>query len=291
MAGSDHDREARRVSSARGAALAFAASIVASLGLATVYIRGGQAQLEGALLATVLGGICIGLILWAKHLMPSGPATQQRAVTLAGTGDLEEAEESFGEGAELIGRRRFLGRMLAGAIGAFGVAALFPVRSLGGRPDGVLGHTAWRSGLRAVTDAGQPVRPADLAVNGVITVFPETAIGNAEAQTLLIHLPDGDYRPLPGREDWAPGNVVGFSKVCTHAGCPVGLYRSDSMELYCPCHQSVFEVLKAARPSEGPATRALPQLPLTLDTDGYLIAQGDFPEPIGPGYWNRDRRG
>jgi ubiquinol-cytochrome c reductase iron-sulfur subunit len=196
-------------------------------------------------------------------------------------------EESFGEGAATIGRRRFLGRLLAVSLGAFGVAAVFPIRSLGTRPGRALFHTSWRKGSRAVTDAGQPIRPADLPVDGVLTVFPEGAVGTEDSQTLLIRLPPGAYRALPGREDWAPGDVVAFSKICTHAGCPVGLYRADSQELYCPCHQSVFEVLQGAKPVSGPATMPLPQLPMEIDSDGYLVAQSDFTEPVGPGFWNR----
>jgi ubiquinol-cytochrome c reductase iron-sulfur subunit len=80
---------------------------------------------------------------------------------------------------------------------------------------------------------------------------------------------------------------VAFSKVCTHAGCPVGLYQPSSHELFCPCHQSAFNVLDAAAPTAGPATRPLPQLPLAVDENGFLIASGDYPEPVGPGFWSR----
>jgi ubiquinol-cytochrome c reductase iron-sulfur subunit len=276
--------------STRPSALAFTATILAALGLAVVYVRGGQPQLEGALLAVAFGGVSVGVIFWAKRLMPRGPDTQARAVVPPQLAERGEAEDVFEEGAERIGRRRFLGRMLAAALGAIGVALVVPIRSLGGAPGSALFHTSWHPGSRAVTEDGQPVLAADLAVNTELTVFPEGAVGDAESQTLLIRLPAGDYRPLPGREDWAPDDVVGFSKVCTHAGCPVGLYRADTMELYCPCHQSVFEVLQAAKPSGGPATRPLPQLPLTTDDQGYLVAQSDYTEPIGPGFWNRDQR-
>ena len=81
--------------------------------------------------------------------------------------------------------------------------------------------------------------------------------------------------------------IVAFSKVCTHAGCPVGLYRSSSRELLCPCHQSTFDVLDGCRPVFGPAARSLPHLALEVGDDGYLMAQHDYTEPIGPGYWNR----
>lgn len=271
----------------RGAALAFGVSALASLGLAATYVFSDQPQLEGALLGVALGGLAVGLVTWARFLMPTGPYTQARKVSPARSGAIQEAEEAFEEGAATIGRRRFLGRFLAVALGAFGVAAVFPIRSLGTRPGRALFHTSWRGGSRAVTDAGTPLRPDDLPVDGVLTVFPDGAVGVEDSQTLLIRLPAGAYRPLPGRETWAPGDVVAFSKICTHAGCPVGLYRADSKELYCPCHQSVFEVLEAARPAGGPATRALPQLPLDVDDQGYLIARSDYTEPVGPGFWNR----
>jgi ubiquinol-cytochrome c reductase iron-sulfur subunit len=278
------------MSPTRGAVISFLASALASVGLLAVYIRGGQPQLEGALLGVALGGISVGLIYWAKRLMPHGPDTQARDVTPPQVSAREEAEESFEEGAEGIGRRRFLTRMLGLAIAAFAVAVVDPIRSLGEAPGNSLFHTAWRPGSRAVTEQGTLVRASDLPVDGVLTVFPEGAINDAESQTLLIHLPPGDYRPLPGRETWAPDNVVAFSKVCTHAGCPVGLYRADSKELFCPCHQSVFEVLDGAKPSEGPAVMPLPQLPLSVDDQGFLVAQSDFTVPVGPGFWNRNRK-
>jgi ubiquinol-cytochrome c reductase iron-sulfur subunit len=272
---------------ARLAAFAFVLSALASLGLAVVYVLGGQPQLEGILLGVGLGGLAVGLIAWAKHLMPTGPFVQARKVRLGRATELEEVAEQLDESVATIGRRRFLGRLLAVSLGAFGIAAVFPIRSLGTRPGRSLFHTSWRKGSRAVTDAGQPIRPADVPVDGVLTVFPEGAIGREDSQTLLIRLPVGDYRPLPGREGWAPDDVVGFSKICTHAGCPVGLYRADSKELYCPCHQSVFEVLDGARPAAGPATTPLPQLPLDVDAEGYLVARSDYTEPVGPGFWNR----
>ncbi|HEY4939098.1 MAG TPA: Rieske 2Fe-2S domain-containing protein [Actinomycetota bacterium] len=274
---------------ARLAALAFVVSTLASLSLAVVYVLGGQAQLEGILLGVGLGGLGVGLVAWAKHLMPTGPFVQARKVTLARAGEIEEVEESFEEGAATIGRRRFLARLLAVSLGAFGVAAVFPIRSLGTSPGRQLFHTSWRKGSRAVTDAGQPIRPAELPVDSVLTVFPEGAVGVEDSQTLLIRLPAGDYRPLPGRDGWAPGDVVAFSKICTHAGCPVGLYRADTNQLFCPCHQSVFDVLQGAKPAGGPATTALPQLPLDVDGEGYLVARSDYTEPVGPGFWNRNR--
>jgi ubiquinol-cytochrome c reductase iron-sulfur subunit len=277
------------MSGVRVAVAAFVLSTLASLGVAVTYILGGQTQVEGVLLGVGLGGIAVGLVGWAKHLMPTGPFVQRRSVTLGKRRTGREVEESLEEGAETIGRRGFLLKLLGASLGAFGVAAVFPIRSLGTRPGKALFHTSWRSGSRAVTGDGAPVRPRDLPENGVITVFPEGAIGSEDSQTLLIRLPAGAYRPLPGREQWAPGDVVAFSKVCTHAGCPVGLYRADSQQLFCPCHQSVFDVLRGAAPSGGPATLPLPQLPLDVDADGYVVARSDYPVPVGPAFWNRGR--
>jgi ubiquinol-cytochrome c reductase iron-sulfur subunit len=118
-------------------------------------------------------------------------------------------------------------------------------------------------------------------------VFPAGHIGAPDAATMLIKLPPDVVRVAPGRAGWTPGGNVAYSKVCTHAGCPVAIYRRKSYQLYCPCHQSVFDVLDAARPIGGPATRALPQLALDVDQDGYLVARGDFSEPIGPDSWDR----
>jgi ubiquinol-cytochrome c reductase iron-sulfur subunit len=90
-----------------------------------------------------------------------------------------------------------------------------------------------------------------------------------------------------GRETWGPEGYVAFSKVCTHAGCPVGLYQQQFKKLLCPCHQSTFDVADGASVSFGPATRPLPQLPLEVDDDGFLRAQSDYQEPVGPGFWDR----
>jgi ubiquinol-cytochrome c reductase iron-sulfur subunit len=116
-------------------------------------------------------------------------------------------------------------------------------------------------------------------------LFPEGHAGAADAQTLLIRLPR--EVPAPGPEDWTVEGAVAFSKICTHAGCPVGLYEAASRELFCPCHQSTFSVDDGARPRFGPATRPLPQLPIGVDTRGFVVALSDYQEPVGPGFWTR----
>ena len=117
----------------------------------------------------------------------------------------------------------------------------------------------------------------------VRTVRPADA--PADSQAVLMRVTPGLIVPVDGRETWAPEGLIAYSKVCTHAGCPVGLYQPDTHQLLCPCHQSAFDVLNGAKPVVGPAAWPLPQLPLHLDPDGILRARGDFSDPIGPGYW------
>jgi len=176
--------------------------------------------------------------------------------------------------------------MLLVALGALGAAAVFPIRSLGPKPGRSLFETAWRRGTRLVTAEGTPVAATNLPVGGVLTVFPEGHTGSADSQTVLVRVDPSTFQPLPGRATWSPEGYLAYSKICTHAGCPVGLYEQSSNSLFCPCHQSVFDVLDGAKPIGGPATRPLPQLPLEVGADGFLRAQGDYPEPVGPGFWN-----
>jgi ubiquinol-cytochrome c reductase iron-sulfur subunit len=269
----------------RAVALAFGLSTLAGLGLAAVYLAGGQPQLEGALLFVSLGGLGAGLTLWVHRLMPSGVVTEPRRPSGSPAEDRRAMEESL-ERAETMGRRRFLTRMLLAAAGALGIAALFPIRSLGPSPGRSLLETSWRRGLRLVDRDGVPVRATDLVADSVTTVFPEGHVGEADAQTLLIKVDPQDLDLPPGREDWVPEGNLAYSKVCTHAGCPVGLYRAETSELLCPCHQSTFDVLRGAEPVFGPATRPLPQLPIEVDADGFLVASGGFSAPVGPGFWD-----
>jgi ubiquinol-cytochrome c reductase iron-sulfur subunit len=273
------------VNRGRGLILAaLGASMAASIGVTVVYALGGQPQIEGVLLGIALGGIAVGLVLFGHRVLPGGHFVQARDV-VPPTTHRPEVAASFEEGAGPIERRRLIATAFAGSIALLGAAAVFPIRSLGTRPGRQLDHTSWRRGLRAVTDAGRPLRVDGLDPDSVVTVFPEGHEGSADSQTLLIRLPGG-VAP-PGPRDWTVNGVVAFSKICTHAGCPVGLYQTDTQELFCPCHQSTFSVPEGARPTFGPATRPLPQLPIGLDGDGFIIALSDYTEPVGPGFWNR----
>lgn len=269
----------------RAVTAAFGASAAASVALAVVYAQGGDPQLEGALLLVSLGGIACGLVVFARRALPGGHFVEERDVTPQAAAERPEAAAAFEEGAAPLERRRLLARTLGLALGALGVAAVFPVRSLGERPGRSLYRTDWRPGRRVVTEDGAPLRPEQLAPNSVVTVYPEGHAESGDSQTLLIRLPDDVS--APGPDGWAVGSLCAFSKICTHAGCPVGLYQAATQELFCPCHQSTFSVPAGAEPTFGPATRPLPQLPLAVDAAGFLVAQADFSEPVGPGFWTR----
>jgi ubiquinol-cytochrome c reductase iron-sulfur subunit len=207
--------------------------------------------------------------------MPQGPHVEERETVPAEVAERPAVEETMGKRTAEIGRRRFLGRLAGFALAALGVAAVLPIRSLGTRPGRSLFQTAWHAGARLVRSNGSLVRASDVAVDSILTVFPEGHTEDGDAPAVLIRL--------------SGGGLVAYSKLCTHAGCPVGLYQAETKQLFCPCHQSVFAMTEGARPTSGPATRPLPSLPIATSSDGYLVATGDFSAPVGPGFWNRDR--
>ncbi|HEX2027407.1 MAG TPA: Rieske 2Fe-2S domain-containing protein [Nitriliruptorales bacterium] len=272
------------------ATLSFLIAIVGALAFAVVYIRGPEVvpaytQLLGVSAMLAFGGAGAGVVFWAHGLMPQGPDIEKRKFTGPSPEERERTATVLKESTEAIGRRGLLGRLLFGALGAIGVAMLLPFRSLGRAPFPERARTGWKAGRRLVTEDGRPVRIDEMAENSVLTVFPERRVRDADSQTLLLRLPPEIIRPLEGRESWSPEGHIAYSKVCTHAGCPVGLYQVDTQRLLCPCHHSAFSVLRGATPIFGPATRPLPQLPLGVDREGYLIALGDYDVPVGAGFW------
>lgn len=294
---SDRDRRAR-AASAGLAATAFVLGILGMLAFMVVYalgeggLGGGFTQWLGLSAAVGLGGIGAGLVVWAHGLMPRGPHVEERPFPAPNPEDRREAVAAFKGGEGEIGRRSLLGRLLAAALGVTGLAALFPLRSLAPDPFPARATTGWRRGLRLVNEDGEAIRSDQMAMNSFVTAFPEGRVGEADSQLALLRVQPDAITPVPGRENWAPDGHVAYSKVCTHLGCPVGLYQVQSQRLLCPCHQSAFRVLEGAEPIFGPATRPLPQLPLSIDDEGFLVADGDFSEPIGPGFWTwPSRRG
>jgi ubiquinol-cytochrome c reductase iron-sulfur subunit len=268
----------------RVVASAFAVTMVTGVALLVVYASGGQTQIEGVLLAVCLASLGIGIVVWAEYLMQT-PVVDEARHPFASSAATPALSEVLDEEAGFT-RRRFLVGMLFGALAGLGAALAIPALSLGPAPGRELFTTSWTPGKRLVGIDGIAVRAVDLEIGSVATVFPEGDPGSAKAQTLLIRVPPGALRLPPDRLAGAPDGYVAYSKVCTHAGCPVGLYLASEQQLVCPCHQSTFDVLDGATPIMGPAGRALPQLPITMADDGTFTALGDFPEPVGPAFWN-----
>jgi ubiquinol-cytochrome c reductase iron-sulfur subunit len=275
------------VTPARFAAVWLTLAALAALGLTVVYVQGGQPQLEGILLAVSLCGIGAALMTWSKFLMADiSEETQDRHIAPPSAPEVRGAEEAFGSGVREMGRRTALARLLVGAAALLGVAALFPIRSLGRAPRAALDRTSWTPGARLVTADGEAVRDDTLEVGSFTTVFPEGFAGSSDSQAVLIRVEPDELQLPPDDAAGAPEGLVAYSKLCTHAGCPIGLYLAATHELRCPCHQSTFDVLDGAKPVYGPAPKPLPQLPVEIGDDHVLRATGDFTAPVGPSYWN-----
>ncbi len=265
----------------------FWVAALACVGLAVLYWRGGQPQAEGGLLAVAAGAFATGMITWSHRLLPQGPFTEELEPIPSAPAERARFEADLERGG-VLSRRRLIVRSLGAAVVAIVAAFLFPVRSLGPAPTGAeLDDTPWARGKRLVTSDGTPVAARGVPLNGLVSVFPEGALESQLGQAVLMRVDPGLIQPRTGRETWSPDGLIAYSKVCTHAGCPVGLFEAISYQLLCPCHQSTFDVLRGARPIFGPAAVSLPQLPLYIDGDGNVRAGGGFSSPPGPSYWNR----
>lgn len=254
-------------------------SMAGSVGFMIAYATQQSTQWEGFGVAVAFAGLLVAALGWARWILPPQEVTDLRDTYPQPVNERAAQAEGYAHGVAELTRRTWLTRLIGAAFGLFGLAALFPIASLGPRPGDKLFHTRWKRGSRLTRIDGTHVRSGDLNVNAVETVFPEDAIGDAQSVTVLLRVPEGLVRD-------ADRGYLAYSKVCTHAGCPVALYRAADRELVCPCHQSVFDVTKNAAVLSGPADHPLPRLPLETDAQGYLRAAGDFPAPVGPGFWN-----
>lgn len=282
-AGVEQTRKERRVSAAVLAC--FVAAAVAGSGLAVAYWTNGDPGVQGASLGACFLLLALGLVLWAHHLLPNGPFLEEYPDMQSPPAKEAAVLATLDRGG--IGRRR----VLLGSLGAVGVTvgagAVSTLRSLGPAPNS-LASTVWKERLRLVNSDGAPLKVGDLPVGGEMSVYPEGYTELPMVSAMLIQLPPGANHPLPGRASWTPHDLICYSKVCSHAGCPVNLYDRLSMNMECPCHQSTFAVRFGGVPIFGPAAGSLAQLPLTVDPDGTLRSAGDFSQPPGPVFWHYD---
>lgn len=264
---------------------AFAAALASGAGFMFIYWTGGSNLLLGGTFALCLGSIGLGLMLWAHWLMLSKEAIEPRENLQSPEPEREAALQAFREGKHDVQRRMFLTWFSLSAITMLAAMFVSLFRSFGRPPGPSLFDTVWSRGQRLTTLGGKPV-PADaLQPGSTLVVFPQDSIGDEKAQTVLVRVKE-EFLNLPAeRANWAPMGYLAYSRVCTHAGCAVGLYETTTDLLLCPCHQSTFDVLRAGVPTSGPADRPLPQLPLYIDSQGYLCAGGAFTQPPGPGFW------
>jgi ubiquinol-cytochrome c reductase iron-sulfur subunit len=255
----------------------------------------------GGALGAGMFALGFGVTAWGKYLMPQGPFVEERH-TLAKSPEERDALSAalVERTAVVIKRRKMLGGLLASGAGIMGIVLAFPLlRSLGPLPKDTFDESDWKAGTVLVDSNGQPVRRETLVAGGIMTVYPRNQVrieggqvtftdqGLATDQTVLIRLPGGAFTTMPGRENWTPDGYVAYSKVCTHLGCPVGLYERELELLVCPCHQSIFNVRTGAVPQFGPAPRPLPQLALGYNDQGYLVATAPYDQALGPGFFER----
>ena len=241
--------------------------------------------------------IGFGAVHWAKTLMPDQEVIAYRHTLRSEEKDRDEFVKAAKVGAEEagLGRRPLIKRSLFAALGLAGIPAVVMLRDLGPLPGNALNETSWKTGTRLVTDPGdRPIKASDLEVGGVAQVMPELAPGNkrtlediAKDAVLLVRLRPSEFQLNAERLSWTHQGIIAFSKICSHMGCAVALYEQTTKHLLCPCHQSTFDVTRAAKVIFGPSARPLPQLAITVDADGYLIAKQPFTEAVGPSFWER----
>jgi ubiquinol-cytochrome c reductase iron-sulfur subunit len=237
-------------------------------------------------------------IMEMRH--PAASSPEDRAETIAA---LNAGLEESG-----IGRRPLVRNTLLGAVGILALPAVVMLRDLGPLPGDKLLHTVWRRGMRVVRDVvGTPIKASDLEIGDLVNAEPEVLFatdseGNpvmegvelqvtkSKAAVVLLRMDPEDIIPGKGRENWTVDGIVCYSKICTHVGCPISLNERTTHHLLCPCHQSTFDLADSGKVIFGPAGRHLPQLPLAVDDEGYLVAQSDFTEPVGPSFWERDSK-
>ncbi|SNS45229.1 ubiquinol-cytochrome c reductase iron-sulfur subunit [Micrococcales bacterium KH10] len=294
----------------------FGLSILGTIGMMAAYFGLPQdtsiagVRIQNLTLGLGLGfallGIGLGAIHWAKSLMSDHEVVEERHSVESSPEARAEAIQKLQDGVADAGVARR--GVLKGA--AISAVALFPL-SFAVPLIGEIGadwniskfrHTVWRRGVRLATDpTNRPIKASEVTIGSAYHVIPyaedideEVRPGShawldekAKAIVLMVRMEPNELKEEDDRKDWSYEGIVAYSKVCTHVGCPVALYERQTHHLLCPCHQSTFDMADGAKVVFGPAKRPLPQLPITVDSEGYLVAQSDFTEPVGPSFWER----
>jgi ubiquinol-cytochrome c reductase iron-sulfur subunit len=297
----DDPRKARIAE--RVVASCFLLAMVAGFGFIAAYIGLGVHSISAVLRSNLALGLSMavaflalgtGAVIWVRALMPEVELTEARKPLRSSADDKAAFKETFKEGADTsqFVKRPILRRTLIAATVPVAVAPIVLLRDMGPLPGTSLRHTAWKKGTRLVQAVtGAPVRADDFSTpGGILTVVPEGSEDDddalAKATVLLVKLRPEELEE-PTVLNWTVNGTVAYSKICTHVGCPAALYEQTTHHILCPCHQSTFDAARGAKVIFGPAARPLPQLPITTNAEGYLVAQSDFHEPVGPSFWER----
>jgi ubiquinol-cytochrome c reductase iron-sulfur subunit len=263
----------------------------------------------GVCLAVALLGIGFGAVHWAKTIMSDEEVVEERHPLRSSDADREKAVGILAAGAESaqLARRPMIKATAGAALGLFALPLGLQLAGSLGNPTKALAElkeTLWDAAteakpLRLVRDPefALPIKATDVTLGSVFHVMPENIKDShhvledkAKAAVLLMRLEESDFDAGPAGQkakSWGYHGIVAYSKICTHVGCPVGLYEQQTHHLLCPCHQSTFDVTRDCEVIFGPAKRPLPQLKITVDAEGYLVAPQGFAEPVGPSYWER----
>jgi len=248
-------------------------------------------------MALSMFGIGFGAVHWAKTLMPDNEVSEMRPQARSSDETRAQALEivKLADGESGFSRRKLIRRSMYGALAFFQIPAIIIFGDLGPVVGDTLKHTMWKPGTRLTKDpTGIPIKASDVTIGSVFHVIPEGLSEmeehkleeKAKSAVLLVRVNPSDLNEDPAKADWSYQGIVAYSKICTHVGCPVALYEQHTHHLLCPCHQSTFDLANHCEVVFGPASRPLPQLPIAVNAEGYLIAQSDFLEPVGPSFWD-----
>jgi ubiquinol-cytochrome c reductase iron-sulfur subunit len=256
-------------------------------------------------LAVLLVGM--GAIQWARTLIVDEEIVDIRhpmvSTDEARAAVMEDVNDGLAE--TQLTRRKVIGRSLIGAVAALGLPVIVGLADLGPWPTKAeravtIEKTIWAPGIRLVNDITyRPIKASDVVIGQLVNGQPENLQdlhgteflqAKAKCSIIVVRMNPNTIKIPDSRRDWQVGGILCYSKICTHVGCPISLWEQQTHHLLCPCHQSTFDLGDAGLVVFGPAARPLPQLPITVDAEGYLIARSDFTVPVGPSYFERDSR-
>ncbi|MFX4272712.1 Rieske 2Fe-2S domain-containing protein [Propionibacteriaceae bacterium Y1685] len=266
----------------------------------------------GVTLGLAILAIGIGAVHWARQLMSDHEIVEERHPATSSEEDRKATLAEFDKGVEdsAITRRKLVGRSLLGALGIVAIPAVVTLADLGEWPTPTrigetLEKTIWGDkrnpedpGVYIVNDVTyKRIKAADLRIGQLVNAEPENLqdyhghhlqTEKSKAALVIVRMEPSRIKVPESRRDWQVGGILAYSKICTHVGCPISLWEQQTHHLLCPCHQSTFDLGDSGVVVFGPAARALPQLPIAVDDEGYLYATSDFTVPVGPSYFERD---